>query len=101
MTSEEARKLGERHRERKAEKRNRNGYVRNQKELSKKLTEGHALKKLRMQLNPTMYIPYDRILSEDGYLGHHMREKISKRKQEIMDEMSKIMKIEKRFDCKL
>lgn len=101
MTEREASEAAEVHRNGKREKRERQERNRDQRELSKDLSQKRNLKQLRMQVNPTLFIPYDQILAEGGYLGHHMKDKISQRKREIMDEMSKILKVEERFNVKL
>lgn len=78
-------------------KRDRSDRRRTERDKSNVLSTERGLRDLKKAINPTMFIPYNTLLSEDGYLGYYMSRKIHARKTEIMNEMSKIMEVEEKY----
>ena len=94
-------KLGEKVREERQTKNEKRERFKKEEQKTKVLQTISSLKDLRRKINPTGFIPYRSILGEKGFLSDGMKVVISKRKREMLDEMSNILAIEKKFGVEL
>jgi hypothetical protein len=101
MSEQDISTIGKDYKAQQAQKEAEKALRKAQKQSHRTVEQTMDFKKLARAINGPSYIPYDKLLGPDGFMTDRMSVRITKRKREILEELSKIDRVASKYGIEM